>query len=122
MGSVKIILQFPPSSNNAYPTVRRGSKLIRIKSKRMINWLKSAPPLDEVVSGPCIIKYKMYFPDKRIRDGQSYMKAPLDYIVSQGVIEDDNTRIVKAESWVDCGVDKAMPRVEVEIISIGKDI
>lgn len=57
----------------------------------------------------------MFFPDNRVRDGQNYMKPVLDWIVTQGIIEDDNRRIVKGEQWIDCGIDKDNPRIEIYI-------
>lgn len=107
-----IVLPFPPSSNMAYPTGRNGR---RFKSKRLTQWLKKCPEINESFEGERKIIYKMYFPDNRIRDGQSYIKAPLDYIVKQGVLKDDNRFIVRSEEWIDCGNDKENPRIEIYV-------
>lgn len=72
------------------------------------------PPI--AISSPCRVMYTFYWPDKRVRDGQNYMKAVLDYLVKQKVLEDDNWSIVIGESWLHAGIDKVNPRVEVEII------
>ncbi|MCF0055544.1 RusA family crossover junction endodeoxyribonuclease [Dyadobacter sp. CY356] len=61
------------------------------------------------------IHYTFAWPCKRKRDGQSYFKATTDYLVSQGVILDDNYEIVDSESWDHVGVDKTNPRVEIRI-------
>ena len=117
MNKLKFVLPFPPSSNMAYPTVKRGKKLVRITSERMKEWLKFAPRLEEYpdIKTPVFVKYKMFFPDDRVRDGQSYLKPTLDYIVKQKVLEDDNRRIVKGEMWWDGGIDRENPRIEIEI-------
>lgn len=116
MDCIKIILPFPPSSNTAYPTVKRGHKNIRIKSANLKKWISSAPDLSEYkIPTPCTISYKMFFPDDRERDGQSYLKVPLDYLVKQGCLPDDNRKYVKGEQWLDYGNDKKNPRVEMII-------
>lgn len=115
MDSVKIILPFPPSSNTAYPTVIKGGKPIRVKSAALNKWLKSAPLLDEKIEGKCVISYKLFPPDRRVRDGQSYFKVVTDYLVKQGVIPDDNMNIVVGEQWTLGGIDKENPRVEIII-------
>lgn len=120
MNISQIVLPFCPSSNMAYPTISLGGKKTkRVKSKRMRVWEASCPIIDWVhIHKKCTISYKIFFPNDAIRDGQSYMKAPLDYIVSQGIIEDDNRRIVKGEQWVDGGIDRENPRIEITIKEI----
>lgn len=113
--TLTLSLPFPPSSNMAYPTVKRGNKIVRVKSERLNEWIKKCPELDVVFDGECTVSYRMYFPDDRVRDGQSYMKVSLDYLVKQGVLKDDNRFIVRGEQWVDCGNDKENPRVEIVI-------
>jgi len=117
MDSFKLTLPFPPSSNMAYPTGRNGR---RFKSKRFKEWLKICPKLNSEVLDKAsgkryTVTYLIFFPDNRVRDGQSYLKLPLDYIVSQGVLEDDNRSIVCGERWFDGGNDKENPRIEIAI-------
>jgi len=113
MDSVKITVPFPPSSNMCYPTARNGR---RVKSKRLKNWLASCGDFTDIEKfEKCTVSYLMFFPDDRIRDGQSYMKPTLDWIVSQGIMEDDNRRIVKGEQWIDGGNDRENPRIEITI-------
>lgn len=118
MEKIKFALPFPPSSNTAYPTIKRGNKTIRVKSKKLKDWIESCPELDIEIEGKVTVAYLMFFPDNRERDGQNYLKAPLDYIVSQGVIKDDNRFIVCGEKWFDGGNDKESPRVEITIKKI----
>lgn len=113
--SLKLSLPFPPSSNTAYPTVVKGRKAIRVKSKKLKDWIRDAPDIDEKLEGQFYISYRIYFPDDRERDGQNYMKVPLDYLVSQGVFKDDNRKYIKGEQWLDMGNDKDNPRIEIDI-------
>ena len=112
---MKITLPFPPSSNTAYPTARNGR---RIKSAKLKEWITSAPKIDIKAPGFVRIEYLLFFPDDRVRDGQNFLKVPLDYIVSEGVLKDDNRRILKGESWLDGGIDRENPRIELTIKSI----
>jgi Holliday junction resolvase RusA-like endonuclease len=97
----------------AYPTGKNGR---RFKSKRMKEWEMSCPDLFNYPEfKKATVSYLMFFPDDRVRDGQSYQKAPLDYITNQGIFEDDNRRIVKGEQWFDGGIDRENPRIEITI-------
>ena len=103
----------------AYPTGKNGK---RFKSKRMKDWEKSCPDLTEFPKfEKATVSYLIFFPDDRIRDGQSYQKAPLDYLVKQGIFKDDNRRIVKGEQWFDGGIDRENPRIEITIKAINNE-
>ena len=111
-----IVLPFPPSVNGLYGG---GSAQKRFPSKKYKAWLAACPKITtpKIKKGiPVKLLYTFAWPDNRIRDGQNYMKAVLDYIVKQGILVDDNWKIVIGESWDHVGVDKINPRVEVEII------
>jgi len=111
----KIILPFPPSVNSLYGG---GSGQKRFPSKRYKKWLALCPELiPHLIEDPITICYTFAWPDRRLRDGQNFMKAVTDYLVKQGVIMDDNYSIIVSETWKHIGVDKVNPRVEVEIIS-----
>ena len=115
MESIKIIMPFPPSVNGMFAQNKHNAKL-RFKTKKYKQWITDCPDLEDFkMEGQCTVSYRMFFPDDRIRDGQNYMKAPLDYLVSQAVIAEDNRRIVKGEQWVDGGIDKNNPRIEINI-------
>jgi len=118
MDSFTIILPFPVSVNALYVNKGRGK---RYKSKRYVAWLKKCPNLSDYRhNGKCYITYTLFPPDNRIRDGQNFMKAPLDYIVNQGVISDDNMNIVIGEQWLKGCIDKVNPRIELKIIKDNK--
>lgn len=114
MESIKITLPFPVS-NNALFGNRGGQQ--RFKSQKYKEWLISCPELDKLnLIGPLHIHYRFYWPCSRARDGQNYFKGITDYLVSSGVIQDDNWRIIASESWNHGGVvKKHLARVEIEI-------
>lgn len=110
----KFVLPFPPSVNAMYGG---GSGQKRFPSKKYKAWLKSCPKLVPLmISQEVDIHYTFTWPDNRVRDGQNYMKAVLDYLVNEGVLQDDNWKIVVGETWVHKGVQKNEGKVEVEII------
>lgn len=110
----KFILPFPPSVNGLYGG---GSGQKRFPSKKYKEWLKLCPEMPVLaLNQPLRITYAFIWPDRRIRDGQNYMKAPLDYLVNTGVLMDDNYNIVYSETWFHHGINKTAARVEIEII------
>lgn len=110
----KITLPFPPSVNGLYGG---GSGQKRFPSKKYKEWLFLCPTLEPLgISQRVRIAYTFAFPDLRVRDGQNYMKAPLDYLVNEGVLQDDNWNLVVGEEWNHVGIDRKNARVEIEII------
>lgn len=108
------VLPFPISINALYGG---GSNQKRFPSKKYKEWIKSCPNLEPLnIKDRIHIEYQFIWPDKRVRDGQNYMKAPLDFLVNQGVLADDNWSIVASESWQHLGVDKKNPKVIIKII------
>nr|WP_281261308.1 RusA family crossover junction endodeoxyribonuclease [Devosia submarina] len=51
------------------------------------------------------IEMQLVAPDRRARDGDNLLKAPLDLLVKHGIIEDDSNKFVSKGSfeWVDIG-------------------
>jgi len=112
----KFTLPFPPSVNSLFGG---GSKQKRFPSKKYKEWLRSCPELESLrLSNEVAIEYTFAFPDKRVRDGQNYLKAVTDYLTKQGVIQDDNWKIVVSEIWNHMGVDRENPRVEVTVVEL----
>jgi len=108
-----IELPFPPSVNGLFGG---GSKQKRFKSASYKKWLASLETLKSLnIDHHTHIHYRFYWPDLRVRDGQSYLKATTDYLVSQNVLCDDNWKIVGSESWDHGGVDRENPRVDIYI-------
>ena len=106
-------LPFPPSINVLFGG---GSGQKRFPSKKYKAWLKICPKLKPIgINHPISIKYIYTWPDKRIRDGQNYLKACTDFLVKQGVIVDDNYNIIVSESWCYLDVDKHNAHVYIII-------
>ena len=107
-----LVLPFPPSVNGLYGG---GSRQKRFPSKKYKQWLASCPELPDYSWHPVRITYKFYFPDNRERDTENYVKAVSDYLVKQGVIKDDNWRVVSSMLLLPMGIDRKNPRVEIRI-------
>lgn len=110
-----IILPFPPSVNQLFGG---GSRQKRFPSKKYKEWLAECPKLEPLdLDCQFEIEYVFYWPDNRVRDGQNYMKAPLDYITSsrkeKRILKDDSWKYVIGEKWTHRGIDKDNPRVEM---------
>lgn len=83
--------------------------------------VKALPPLDPLNIGYEIhIEYMFWLPDRRLRDGQSYLKASTDQLKKSGVIVDDNWTIVVSERWRIGGIDRENPRVEMELYRVSR--
>jgi len=106
------MLPFPPSLNAAYSNV---PGVGRVKTKRYKDWIHKCPALSDRVKGQVTISYEIYQPDARKRDGSNLLKVVLDFLVSEEVIEDDNMDIVVGEQWINRGIDKKNPRIEITI-------
>lgn len=100
-----IVLPFPPSVNGTFRK-HNGAHL----SERYIAW-RDAATVDILsqrpakVRGQVAITLEFNAPDRRPRDIDNLLKAPLDLLVKQGVIEDDNCKFVREVTarWVEQG-------------------
>lgn len=110
---IKIILPFPPSVNALFGG---GSKQKRFPSKKYKAWVLSCNKLKKRNLSCVEIEYRLYFPDNRIRDSQNYLKAPVDFLVKEGVLIDDNWHVIQKETIISCGIDKENPRIEIYIV------
>jgi crossover junction endodeoxyribonuclease RusA len=90
---MNVLLPFPPGLNNLFSNVPRVG---RVPTKRYKAWqeeagwfIKQHPDLRPVAGD---VEVLMFFgrPDKRKRDLDGLMKAPLDLLVKHGLIEDDS--------------------------------
>lgn len=89
---IRFRLPFPPSVNGLFRNFIRG----RVKTGQYKKWIKEAFIVFEKqtffrLPGRVTIKILLFRPDKRKRDLDNYVKALLDFLVAQGVIEDDST-------------------------------
>lgn len=98
-------LPFPPSVNGVFRR-HNGSRL----SKKYRQWrdaaalmLRSQQPAP--VEGKVSLALDYQAPDRRIRDLDNLLKAPLDLLVSEGLIAADDSRTVREihARWVDAG-------------------
>jgi crossover junction endodeoxyribonuclease RusA len=100
-----ITLPFPPSVNGTFRK-HNGSHL----SERYREWrdaagweLKAQRP--QPIKGKVHIEMQLVAPDRRARDGDNLLKAPLDLLVKHGIVEDDSNKFVSKGSfkWVHIG-------------------
>lgn len=107
------VLALPPTTNNLFINILKRGRVI---SPTYRAWKAACPQFaGQMIVGPVTIEYVYTWPDKRKRDGQNYMKAPLDWLVSQGVLQDDNWELVVSEKWSHKGINKINPTVEITI-------
>lgn len=76
-------------------------------------WQICSPP--EPISARVNVRCVYYMATRRKVDLANLIEATCDILVTAGVLEDDNSRIVAAHdgSWVE--LDRKHPRVEIEI-------
>lgn len=95
-----LILPFPPSLNGLFIDGRKR----RAISKAYENWLVLAGAAvlqqrPKPVAGPFRLHVVLERPDRRARDLDNYLKAPLDLLVKTGVIEDDSRAQALTVEW-----------------------
>lgn len=116
-------LPFPISINSAFGN-RSNQK--RFKSKAYKDWEAKCPnlslPEEGCISRPIHLLVKYFLPDARVRDLDNYLKLPIDQLVRQCILEDDNTKIIKSLHLYLAGVDKGNPRCEIEIHEIKDNV
>lgn len=114
-----IALPFPPSVNALFGG---GSKQKRFPSAAYKAWIKACPKnIVHRAQTPCRLHYTLFWPDARIRDGGNYLKAPLDWLVREKILIDDNWQVVVGETWESGGIDRSNPRVEIQILPARDD-
>lgn len=101
----RFVLPFPPSVNGTFRK-HNGSHL----SEKYREWRDHAAMRLMLyrcrhIPGPVMPEIAYRAPDKRYRDIDNLLKAPLDLLVKQGIIEDDNSRVVREirARWVEEG-------------------
>lgn len=108
-----IVLPSPVSANQLYGG---GSKQRRFKTKKYKAWIASCPKLHKNHNFYEIeLEYTFFFKTKRLADVGNFEKGVTDYLVAQGIIEDDNWQVVKKIVLIFGGIDKLNPRAEVKI-------
>lgn len=67
------------------------------------------------IDTPCRVTCVYYMPDKRRVDMTNLLAATHDILVKAGVLADDNSRIIRSVDGSRVELDRARPRVEVEV-------
>lgn len=101
----RIVLPFPPSVNGTFRK-HNGSHLSeKYRQWRDLAGMRLAVYGPLRITGQVALDIAYCAPDRRKRDIDNLLKAPLDLLVKQGVIEDDNNRVVREirARWVDEG-------------------
>jgi Holliday junction resolvase RusA-like endonuclease len=93
-------LPFPLSVNNLFFNTKRG----RVKTTRYQKWLLEVGALLKSqgivkIYGPILLKILIIKPDRRRRDLDNYLKALIDALVLNGVMEDDSLIEKIIVSW-----------------------
>lgn len=118
MNSIQITLPWPPSVN-AYWRAVNGRNILSEKGRAYKVSAESAIVLAGYPrhSGPCRVSIALYPPDNRRRDCDNTLKPILDALVSNGVIESDDYRIVRGitVNWANAAASKATAGVRVVI-------
>jgi len=112
-----LTIPFPPSVNRLWRQFRGRTILSKIGRDYR---LAVAVALDDhgfhEIPSPIEVEVKLwaYVPDGRRRDLDNMLKASLDALTACGIWEDDSQ--IKKLSIEHCGIDRANPRLVVEVI------
>lgn len=112
---VRLVLPWPPSVNRYWRSVK-GRVLISADGRKY-----RAAVVASVLSGravpmgshPVAVAIDAYYPDRRRRDIDNVLKAPLDALTAAGMWEDDSQ--VQALSIRKAGIDQGNPRLEITL-------
>lgn len=93
---MQFILPFPPSVNTSY-NINKGK---RVKGAKVKEWeIRANIALNKQnilpINQRCYLIYSLNTPDNRIRDCGNYEKTLTDFLVSKGILQDDNRRYIK---------------------------
>jgi crossover junction endodeoxyribonuclease RusA len=114
---VRLILPWPPSVNTYWRAVR-GRNILSAKGRDYKRAAGSAIAIAGFPKfrGRCGIVLVLHPPDNRIRDVDNTLKPVLDALVSEGVIEADDSRILRwiRGEWATTE-SRTNPRVEVTV-------
>lgn len=105
---MKLTLPFPPSVNSYWRAPSKGPlagrHLISVKGRQfrvealacVLEQLRRVP---KAITGHVAVTINFYPPDRRIRDMDNYLKAPLDALTHAGVWLDDSQVKKMALEW-----------------------
>jgi Holliday junction resolvase RusA-like endonuclease len=111
-----------PSKKNNLRRVQVKGRLITLPSVKYCDWESTAVfdiKMQQInqLHPPYKISYRVFAPDRKASDLSNKIEGINDALVKAGVITDDNWFVLTDLSVSFIEVDKANPRIEVEIIS-----
>jgi len=113
---IRLQLPFPPSVNSLFRDVSRrdGKRAGRIKTQRYLTWIRAATNEaaaqdQKPIRGHVKVRILLGKPDRRKRDLDNLLKAPLDLLTGLSLIEDDSAVQCIQVSWAE--VDGALVEV-----------
>lgn len=89
----------------------KANKLYAARATQLLADKKPAAPIDQ----PIHIRYLFYMQTRRKVDGLNLAEAMDDILVSEGIIAEDNSNIVKHHDGTRVLYDKQNPRTEIYI-------
>lgn len=112
----------PITKKNSQRMVRnpKTGKMFPLPSKAFVDYEAAAsyclqPKPTEPLCNPLEIEYHFYMPTKRRVDLTNLEEAADDILVKQGVLADDNCRIIVSHDGSRVHYDKQNPRTEIQI-------
>ena len=120
---IKFVIDLPPvTKKNSMRMIRKNGKTIPIPSRAYKEYESAAgrflKPLG--IDYPVNIKALYYMQTRRIVDKTNLESALCDTLVHNGVLADDNSRIVVATDGSRVLYDKVRPRTEVYIMPMNE--
>jgi crossover junction endodeoxyribonuclease RusA len=120
---LKLIVPLPPSVNHCYFTCpKTGRRLLSKKAKQYIETVQTQAKIaanqqgwQPTVKQKVIIDLWWYFPDNIKRDSHNGLKLLLDAL-EKAIYDNDRYALPRIQDW---DIDKADPRVEMEIRALG---
>lgn len=77
------------------------------------------PRPERPVAEPCMVTCLYYMPTRRLVDLTNLLEATHDVLVSQGILQDDNSRIIVSVDGSRVLYDKESPRTEITVTPLG---
>lgn len=109
-----IVLPMPPSVNGLFANLPRRGRIVTRTYKRWLDearWAMNKQDVQHVFTGPVKMTMRFGRPDRRKRDLMNYWKAPEDFCVKAGLINDDS-QVVEAHAKWDSTVIGVMIEIE----------
>lgn len=117
----RLILPLPPTNNHSHINIRRGNRLMRVRSQATkqymhdaywlaVEWRQKNGWTIATKDTRVTVRYWTWMPDRRRRDPSNLVKIMLDSLT--GALWEDDQFVLPHAMGVE--VDKQNPRVELE--------